>query len=100
MSKIVGNKKPEFSIDSGIFRQNVIIYCRVRKMFYETKDSIPEGFGFSTFGVTHLIWLFSFVVLCVRRSIGCMYFAVSKELFFCDFFSCTNTGEECNIRPY
>ena len=31
-------------------------------MFFYTKDSIPEGFGFSTFGLTHLIWLFFIAV--------------------------------------
>ena len=25
-------------------------------MFFLTKDTIPEGVGFSTFGRTHLIW--------------------------------------------
>ncbi len=26
-------------------------------MFFVTKDTVPEGVGFSTFGATHLIWL-------------------------------------------
>lgn len=38
-------------------------------MFFETKDSIPEGLGISTFGITHLIWLFSFAVICVAWAI-------------------------------
>lgn len=32
-------------------------------MFFETKDSIPEGLGFSTFGGTHLIWLIVTVLM-------------------------------------
>ena len=38
-------------------------------MFFETKDSIPEGLGISTFGIIHLIWLFSFAVICVAWAI-------------------------------
>ncbi len=33
-------------------------------MFLDTKETIPEGVGFSTFGATHLLWLLAFVVLC------------------------------------
>ena len=31
-------------------------------MFFETKETIPAGVGFSTFDTTHLIWLFATVV--------------------------------------
>ena len=31
-------------------------------MFFETKETIPAGVGFSTFDATHLIWLFATVV--------------------------------------
>lgn len=31
-------------------------------MFFETKETIPAGVGFSTFDITHLIWLFATVV--------------------------------------
>jgi len=34
-------------------------------MFFKTKDNIPEGLGFATFGLTHLIWLAVGVLLCV-----------------------------------
>ena len=37
----------------------------VMNMFFKTKDTIPEGLGFETFGPTHLIWLLVAVVLCV-----------------------------------
>lgn len=33
-------------------------------MFFVTKDTIPEGVGFSTFGPMHLIWLAA-IVLCI-----------------------------------
>lgn len=32
-------------------------------MFFKTQDSIPEGVGFSTFGITHILWLLAAVVL-------------------------------------
>ena len=31
-------------------------------MFFLTKETIPEGVGFSTFGLTHLLWLLAFAV--------------------------------------
>lgn len=34
-------------------------------MFFKTKDSIPEGVGFSTFDLTHLIWLAIGILLCI-----------------------------------
>ena len=33
-------------------------------MFFIPKNEIPEGFGFSLFGTTHLLWLLFFVLLC------------------------------------
>ena len=35
------------------------------KMFFYTKDNIPDGYGFSAFGLTHLIWLAVCVLMCV-----------------------------------
>lgn len=32
-------------------------------MFFKTKETIPEGIGFSTFGITHLLWLLAFAVI-------------------------------------
>lgn len=32
-------------------------------MFFLTKETIPEGVGFSTFGLTHLLWLLAFAVI-------------------------------------
>lgn len=43
----------------------MIILHWVMKMFLDTKETIPAGVGFSTFGITHLLWLLAFVVLCV-----------------------------------
>jgi len=34
-------------------------------MFFETKETIPEGVGFSTFGGTHLIWLAFIAIACI-----------------------------------
>lgn len=38
-------------------------------MFFKTQDSIPEGLGFSTFGMTHLLWLLAGLLLIVFASI-------------------------------
>lgn len=32
-------------------------------MFFITKEAVPEGLGFSTFGITHLLWLLAIVVI-------------------------------------
>ena len=32
-------------------------------MFFLTKETIPEGVGFSTFGLTHSLWLLAFAVI-------------------------------------
>ena len=34
-------------------------------MFFTTKENIPEGVGFSTFGTTHLLWLAASVIVCI-----------------------------------
>lgn len=34
-------------------------------MFFITKENVPEGLGFSTFGVTHLIWLAAMLVIWI-----------------------------------
>lgn len=34
-------------------------------MFFKTKETIPEGVGFSTFGLTHIVWLLCFAALFV-----------------------------------
>ena len=34
-------------------------------MFFKTKETVPEGVGFSTFGVTHLIWLLCLFALII-----------------------------------
>ena len=38
-------------------------------MFFLTKDNIPEGVGFQTFGLTHMIWLLAGALLCVAACI-------------------------------
>lgn len=55
------------------FRHFMIIFYGVRIMFFKTKETIPEGMGFSTFGSTHIIWLlcfalvFAFAIVLYRR---------------------------------
>ncbi len=34
-------------------------------MFFATKETVPEGVGFTTFGATHLIWLGVLALFCV-----------------------------------
>ncbi len=38
-------------------------------MFFVSKDNIPEGVGFSTFGPEHLIWLFCTVVGIIAAAV-------------------------------
>ena len=38
-------------------------------MFFKTSDTIPEGVGFSTFGMTHLLWLAVDIILCIAACI-------------------------------
>lgn len=38
-------------------------------MFFLPKKAIPDGVGFSTFGLTHLIWLLAITVTCVAAVI-------------------------------
>lgn len=34
-------------------------------MFFVTKENIPDGVGFSTFGATHLLWLAGIILVCI-----------------------------------
>ena len=38
-------------------------------MFFVTNDNLPEGVGFQTFGLTHLIWLLAGMILCITACI-------------------------------
>ncbi len=38
-------------------------------MFFKTKDTIPEGLGFETFGSLHILWLLAGLLLCVAACI-------------------------------
>lgn len=38
-------------------------------MFFMTKDDIPEGLGFSTFGALHIIWLIAILAFCITSTI-------------------------------
>lgn len=38
-------------------------------MFFATKETVPQGVGFSTFGATHLTWLAALALACVAAVI-------------------------------
>ena len=38
-------------------------------MFFVTSDHIPEGVGFQTFGLTHILWLLAGCIFCVAACI-------------------------------
>ncbi len=38
-------------------------------MFFVTSDNIPEGVGFQTFGLTHILWLLAGILFCVASCI-------------------------------
>ena len=38
-------------------------------MFFVTTDHIPEGVGFQTFGLTHMIWLLSGILVCIAACV-------------------------------
>lgn len=38
-------------------------------MFFMTSDNIPEGVGFQTFGLTHILWLLAGAALCVTACV-------------------------------
>lgn len=59
------------------FRHFMIIFYWVRIMFFKTKETIPEGMGFSTFGATHTIWLLAFAVFISLSAI--VYRKLSPE---------------------
>ena len=40
-------------------------------MFFVSSERIPEGVGFQTFGLTHILWLLAGLIFCVA---ACMFF--------------------------
>ena len=40
-------------------------------MFFVTSDHIPEGVGFQTFGLTHILWLLAGFMVCLA---GCIFY--------------------------
>ena len=44
--------------------------------FFKTKDSMPEGLGFSTFGLTHIVWLLIAVTVCL---LACCFYKKQSE---------------------
>lgn len=45
-------------------------------MFFVTKDNIPEGLGFQTFGLTHLLWLLAGLILWIA---ACIFYRKLSE---------------------
>lgn len=45
------------------FKIHQPLFFKGEVMFLYTKDTVPEGVGFSTFGATHLIWLVVLAIL-------------------------------------
>ena len=45
-----------------------IIFTEVKIMFLATKETVPQGIGFSTFGATHLLWLLA-TVICISIAV-------------------------------
>lgn len=39
-------------------------------MFFTTNDNLPEGVGFQTFGLTHLVWLGLGILVCIFACAG------------------------------
>ena len=38
-------------------------------MFFVTSDHIPEGVGFQTFGLTHILWLLAGLIFCIAACV-------------------------------
>ncbi len=45
-------------------------------MFFTTSDNIPEGVGFQTFGLTHILWLLAGLLLCIA---ACLFYRKLSE---------------------
>ena len=48
----------------------------VKNMFFVTSDNIPDGVGFKTFDLTHILWLLAGLVLCV---VSCFFYRKLSE---------------------
>ncbi len=45
-------------------------------MFFVTSDHIPEGVGFRTFGLTHILWLLASLIFCIAI---CVFYGKLSE---------------------
>ena len=45
-------------------------------MFFVTSDNIPEGVGFQTFGLTHILWLLAGSLFCIA---ACVFYRKLSE---------------------
>ena len=84
-------------------------------MFFITKDTVPDGMGFSTFGPMHLIWL-ACIIACIitaamlykrlgekqrgvmRIVIGfaIIFLEVSKDIFHGTYIRCGEGDYRCS----
>ena len=48
-------------------------------MFFVTSDNIPEGVGFQTFGLIHILWLLAGLLLCIAACIFYGKLSASKR---------------------
>lgn len=48
-------------------------------MFFVTNDHIPEGMGFQTFDLTHILWLLAGLIICVAACIFYRRLSESKR---------------------
>ena len=48
-------------------------------MFFVTNDHIPEGMGFQTFDLTHILWLLACMIICVAACIFYRRLSESKR---------------------
>ena len=48
-------------------------------MFFVTSDNIPEGMGFQTFGLTHILWLLAGLAFCVAACVFYRRLSADKQ---------------------
>ena len=59
-----------------LFLTKYDIVSWVINMFFVTSDHIPDGVGFQTFGLTHILWLLAGLVFCVA---ACIFYRKLSE---------------------
>lgn len=49
---------------------------RVINMFFVTSDNIPDGVGFQTFSLTHILWILAGAIFCI---VACIFYRKHSE---------------------